>query len=284
MAIAIFRNITVEPVLFLYMLCVFMSFPLVQQLAFQKICNAEYDTESCKNLTTSQENFVHKKTSKWILYQSVSSMLPSIAASLILGSWSDKVGRKTVLILPSVGSVLLYINYMLNVGFFSLNVDYLLIGVCISGFFGGFATTLLGVFSYISDITDESQRTTRVALLESMIFLGGTVGNLIGGVLVYHSGYMAAFGLCLGLNVLIIAYVGLILPESYFPDSNQQENWALVAIHNHIKTSFHVLTKERPQHRRLNLLVIMFGILVFVLISELLRVFFIFHDLLAKWV
>ncbi|XP_022792841.1 proton-coupled folate transporter-like [Stylophora pistillata] len=219
---------------------IFMSFPLVQQRAFQKICNAEYDTESCSNLTTSQENFVHKKTSKWILYQSVSSMLPSIAVSLILSSWSGKVGGKTVLILPSIGSVLLYINYMLNVGFFSLNVDCLLIESCISGFFGGFATAFLGVFSYKSDITDESQHTTRVAVLESMIFSGGTVCNLIGGVLVEHGGYMAAFGLCLGLNVLIIAYVGLILPESYFPDSNQQENWALVAVHNHIKASFKV--------------------------------------------
>lgn len=271
MAIVVnFRNITVEPVLFFYMLCVFMSFPLVQQLAFRKICNAEYDAETCKNLTKSQENFVQKKTSNWILYQSVAVMLPSIAASLILGSWSDKVGRKIVLILPSVGNVLLYINYMLNVGFFSLDVNYILIGVCISGFFGGFATTLLGVFSYISDITDKSQRTMRVAVLESMTFMGGTVGNLIGGVLVEHGGFMVAFGLCLGLNVLIITYVSFILPESYFPDLNQQGNWALVAVHNHLKASFHVLTKERPQHRRLNLLVIMFGILVFILISELL--------------
>ena len=268
MAIADFRKITVEPVLFFYMLCVFMSFPLVQQLAFKKICHAKYDAETCKNLTKSQEDVVHQETSKWILHQSIALMLPSIAASLILGSWSDKVGRKTVLILPSIGSVLLFTNYILNVAYFSLDVNYILIGVCISGFFGGFATTLLGVFSYISDITDKSQRTVRVAILESMIFLGGTVGNLIGGVLVEHQGFMAAFGLCLGLNVLVILYVSLILPESYFPEGDQEGNWALVAVHNHLKASFQVLTKQRPQHQRLNLLVIMFGVLFFILISE----------------
>ncbi|KAJ7365289.1 hypothetical protein OS493_005392 [Desmophyllum pertusum] len=156
---------------------------------------------------------------------------------------------------------------MLNVAYFSLDVNYMLIGVCISGFFGGFATTLLGVFSYISDITDKSQRTVRVAVLESMMYMGGTVGNLISGPLVEHGGFMAAFGLCLGSNVLVIAYVSVILPESHFPEGNQEGGWALVAVHNHLKASFRVLTKKRSQHRRLNLLVILFGILVFILIT-----------------
>ena len=272
MAFLDFRKITVEPVLFFYMLCTFMSYPLVQQLAFKKICQDKYDAEICQNLTKSEEDFVHEKTSKWILYQSISLMVPSIAASLILGSWSDKVGRKIVLILPSVGSVLLYINYMLNLGYFSLDVNFILIGVCISGFFGGFTTTLLGVFSYISDISDKSQRTLRVAILESMIFLGGTVGNLVGGALVEHQGFMAAFGLCLGLNVLVILYVSLILPESYFPEGDLEEKWALVAVHNHIKASFRVLTKQRPQHQRLNLLVVLFGVLPCIVIGEYLLV------------
>ena len=262
------RKITVEPVLFSYMLCMFMAFPLIQQVAFKKICHEKYDDEICKNLSKSQEDFVHQKTSKWILYQSVSLTLPSIVASLILGSWSDKVGRKVILILPSIGSVLLYINYILNVAFYSLNVNYLLIGVCISGLFGGFATTLLGVFSYISDITDKSQRTLRVSVLESMVFLGGTVGNFIGGVLVDNGGFIPAFGLCLALNVLIILYVSLLLPESYFPQGDQGGNWALVAVHNHLKASFQVLTKRRAQHKRLNLLVIIFGILFFFLLSK----------------
>lgn len=259
-------RVTVEPVLFFYMLCIFMSFPLLQQLAFKKICRSKYDDAICKNLTKTQEDFVHKETSKWILYQSVSLTLPSIFASLIFGSWSDKVGRKVILTLPSVGSVLLYINYILNVVYFSLDVNFLLIGVCISALFGGFATTLLGVFSYISDVTDKSQRTLRVAILESMIFLGGTVGNLIGGVLVDHGGFSTAFGLCLALNIVIILYITFLLPESYFPQGNQEGNWALVAVHNHLKASFQVLTMRRPKHQRLNLLVIIFGIFSFLII------------------
>lgn len=78
-----------------------------------------------------------------------------IVVLLIFGFWLDKVGCKIVFILLFVGSVLFYINYMLNVGFFLLNVDYLLIGVCILGFFGGFVIIFFGVFLYIFDIIDE---------------------------------------------------------------------------------------------------------------------------------
>ena len=265
MACAYLRKVTVEPVLFLYMFCLFMTFPILHQLAFQKICQENYGAERCRrlsgpNLTKSEENFVQSKTSKWILYQSVALTLPSIATSLILGSWSDQVGRKVILLLPCGGSVLLYASHILNVVFFSANVNYLLIGVFISGFFGGFATVLLGVFSYISDVTDKSNRTVRVAVLESMIFLGGTVGGLIGGVLVDHSGYVAAFGLALGMNVLVIFHLGCFLSESFFPQERQENKWALVAVHNHIKASFRVMTKARPLHRRMNILVITFGI------------------------
>jgi len=99
-----------------------------------------------------------------------------------------------------------------------------------------------------------------------MVFLGGTVGNFIGGVLVDNGGFIPAFGLCLALNVLIILYVSLLLPESYFPQGDQGGNWALAAVHNHLKASFQVLTKCRAQHKRLNLLVITFGILFFFLL------------------
>ena len=264
------RRITVEPVLFLYMFCLFMSFPLIQQLAFKKICLEKYDTGTCKNLTKADENFVQEHTSEWILHQSIALAVPSIFASLIFGSWSDKVGRKLILVLPSVGGALLYVSHILNSVFMSLNVNVIIIGVFISGLFGGYATTLLGVFSYMSDITDKVQRTSRIAVLESMIFLGATAGNLLGGVLVDHGSFMAAFGVCLAVNLITILYVWLLLPESYFPQDDQEVKCSLIVVHayNHLKKAFQVLTKQRPRHQRRNLLVVMFGAMSIVLISR----------------
>lgn len=261
-------RMTVEPVLFLYMFCFFMSFPLIQQLAFKKICLEKYDTETCKNLTKADEDFVQGHTSQWILHQSIALAVPSIFASLIYGSWSDKAGRKLILVLPSIGGALLYVSHILNSVFMSLDVNLILIGVFISGLFGGFATTLLGVFSYISDITDKVQRTSRIAVLESMTFLGATAGNLLGGVLVDHGSFMAAFGVCLAVNLITILYIWFLLPESYFPEDDREVKCSLIVVHvyNHLKKSLQVLTKQRPRHQRRNVLVVIFGAMSFVLI------------------
>ena len=262
------RQITVEPVLFTFMLSMFMTFPLLQQLAFKKICQNDFGTDACKNLTKANEDTVQSKTSHWILYQSLAFTLPSILSSLIFGSWSDKVGRKFTLVLPLIGAVLQAVNSLLNVAYMSLDVNFLIIGVFLGGCFGGFATLLLSVFSYMADITDKASRTLRVGILESMIFLGGTVGELIGGVLVDHSGYMAAFGLAVSLNALAIIYTCFVLRESYSPQEVQERNWVLLALPNHLKKVFHAVIKERPQHKRLSLFLLL-GVFTIIILSML---------------
>ncbi|XP_031554603.1 solute carrier family 46 member 3-like [Actinia tenebrosa] len=262
----IFRNITVEPVLFLYMFCTFMSFPLLQQLAYRKICQEKLNETSCENLTKTQRDGVQEDTSNWMVYQSVALGVPSIAASLVYGSWSDSVGRKFIMILPPIGNALMNINYLLNVHFFQVNVNYLLIGIVISGFFGGYATVLSSVFSYIADVSDKSSRTLRISILESMVFLGASGGEMVAGVLLDSSGFMAAFGLALAINVCIILYVSLWLRESYFPTDQVHAN-PLIKLHSHIKNVLTVLFKARDEDQRLYLLVVLFGALPIVLIN-----------------
>lgn len=266
------RLISVEPVLFVYMFCLFLSFPVLQQLTFKKICLKKFNGTICSNLHLqgfkTQNEQVASGTSQWILYQSIALAVPSIFASLVYGSWSDRVGRRMVMILPPVGNVLLNINYLLNVHFFSLDVNYLLIGIIISGFFGGFATVILSVFAYISDISSKTDRTLRVGLLESMIFFGATAGNLIGGVILQYSGFMAAFGLALALNICMILYICFILQESYHPPDRYAGGWSLVMVHEHFKKGVDVIVKRRPNSDRLHLVVLLFIVFAFNIIGK----------------
>lgn len=243
-----------------------MSFPLLQQLAYRKICEEKFNETTCKNLTKTQRDVVQEDTSNWMVYQSVALGVPSIAASLVYGSWSDSVGRKIIMVLPPIGNVLMNINFLLNVHFFQANVNYILIGIVVSGFFGGYATVLSSVFSYIADITDKTSRTLRIAILESMVFLGASGGEMVAGVLLDNSGFMAAFGLTIAINVCIILYVRLWLQESYFPTDQVQSN-PLVKLNRHIKNVWTVLSKARDEDKRLYLLAILFGALPIVLIS-----------------
>ena len=258
----ILRQITVEPVLFTYMFCIFLSFPVLQQLAFKKICHENFNETVCTNIRhkdfTTQNEQVASATSQWILYQSIGLAIPSIFASLVFGSWSDRVGRRIVMILPPVGGLLLNINYLLNVHFFLLNVNYLLFGIIISGFFGGFATVLLSVFAYISDISSKTERTLRVGLLEAMLFFGATISNLVGGVLLEYSGFMAPFGLALALNICIMLYICFILQESYHPPDRYEGGWSLIVLHEHFKNGVDVICKKRSGSNRLHLNILLF--------------------------
>ena len=251
-----------EPVLFMFMLCTFLKFPVNQQLIFRKTCIQLYNESFCANNFTrkacgqslsEQENAVQRSSSEWIFYNTVAYSVPSIISSLLLGSWSDKFGRKVTIVLPLIGLGIEAISSILNVHFYEASPVYLLYGNILSGVFGGFSTLLMAVFSYMADVTkDKSNRTLRIGLLESMTFVGGATGELISGVLIENLGFMAPFIIILSLIVIVIIYIVLVLRESYFP--NQQSRFfSLDTFHG----SFKVWVKLRPQNDRMHLLLLL---------------------------
>ena len=92
-----------------------------------------------------------------MLYSTLISSLPCIPSSMILGSWSDKHGRKPILILPIIGSLLCQVAYLLNV----------------------FFKTMLAVNLYIAATTSESSRTGRIAVMHVITTAGYTLENLL---------------------------------------------------------------------------------------------------------
>ncbi|CAB3983511.1 solute carrier family 46 member 3-like [Paramuricea clavata] len=258
----IFRQVTVEPVLFVFMLCTFLKDPVNQQLIFRKTCIQLYNESFCADNFTrkacgkslsEQENAIQKSSSEWIFYNSVAYSVPSIISSLLLGSWSDKFGRKVAILLPLIGLSIEAISSILNAHFYDASPVYLLYGNILSGIFGGFSTILMALFSYMADITkDKSNRTLRIGLLESMTFVGGATGELISGVLIEKLGFMAPFITILSLITIIIFYILFVLKESYFP--NQQSRFfSLDTFHGSLK----VWIKHRPQNNRIHLLLLL---------------------------
>ena len=255
------RLITVEPVLFLFMLSVFLVTPLQEQLIYKKICHSKYNETVCKNLKTDdryvkEESYVQKQTSNWSMYLRVTTTIPSMLAAMILGPCSDKIGRKFSLILPLIGTMLEAACLILNSYYLSWDVSIMCIGGIIAGFSGSYATLLMAVFSYMADVSSEKSRTLRVALLESMIFLGGCVGELVGGVLVDHAGFFVAFSLAVGLYLLNLLYVIFILQESYHPQEKLRLSHVLCD-YKHLVNSVRVFTKKRQNRLRSKLILLM---------------------------
>ena len=265
LSLAMARLVTVEPVLFAFMFCIFLVFPLQEQLIYKKICDSKFNSTVCKNLKTGKrygklESIVQKETSNWMLYTNMATTFPSMVAAMILGPCSDKVGRKYILLFPLIGGVIEGTALILNSYYMQWDVSAILVGVIISGFFGNYATILMAVFAYISDISAEKSRTLRVSLLESMVFIGGAFGELVGGLLVDNAGFFIAFSLACGVHVLNLLYVASILQESYKPPEKLQLKEAIFNWKN-ISNSVALFTKKRPNRLREKLILLLLAFL-----------------------
>ncbi|XP_033127734.1 proton-coupled folate transporter-like [Anneissia japonica] len=210
------KQVTVEPVLFLFMTSLMMQVPVTQLLLLKKVCLSHHDESMCQELIEHPqlENQVQSEASHWILKLNLAMNIPGAIMSTILGAASDKVGRRTVIAIPLIGACLASVNFVINAFYMDLPIRYLLISSLSLGFCGGIGTCYVALASYITDITDSSNRTKRFGLLESMMFLGGTTGLFLAGSIAQRIGISAVYGCCFLLNLTAIGYVASILPES----------------------------------------------------------------------
>ncbi|VUZ45431.1 unnamed protein product [Hymenolepis diminuta] len=99
---------------------------------------------------------------------------------LFLGSWSDRHGRKTVILLSLVGQVLTCIcfslSYIPDIGYIPGGATCLLVGAFIYGMSGKSNTFLVGASSYVTDCSTVEERTRLLSRLIGVGFFGNCVG------------------------------------------------------------------------------------------------------------
>ena len=223
--ISILQSITVEPVLFLYMYVTFTGFVTAQALVYDKACYTNYNTTVCDNLKNKtfkeQEDSVQKMTSHWLMYMNLAMGIPSLfIVGLILGPWGDKVGRKIPVICPLIGQILTGISYTLNAYYFHASIVYMLIGNVLNGLFGGYIAALMANYSYIAHVSSLETKTVRIGILEGMIFLSGTIGTALSGIMLDKTSYVFVFILITGVSFVALIYT-LLRVENIKPDRTE---------------------------------------------------------------
>lgn len=216
------RDVTVEPVLFLYMFAANVVFPTLQALTYHKVCVQKFNASFCdqlKNVTFQQQNpdendYVQSTTSHWILLANVAMTIPAcFTVVLFLGSFGDKVGRKFPVVLPIIGAIVQALACLFNAAYPAAPLALLLIGPLLSGMCGGIIACLMGVFSYVTHIASAESKTMRIGIVESMIFMAGTLGVFLSGVMLDGTSFTFVFGFSAALLGLALIYVLLWLDD-----------------------------------------------------------------------
>lgn len=141
--------------------------------------------------------------------------LCSFFSAPFLGKWSDKIGRRPVLIISILSTAL---GWFLFAG--AKNLIWLFLGRTIDGLAAGNFSTAQ---SYLADISkDEKERTQNLGSLGAIFGIGFIIGPMLGGLLSSISNRFPFWvvGFLALINVLLVF---LFLPESLKQKSRQEK-------------------------------------------------------------
>lgn len=270
-----FKAITVEPVIFCYAFGIILHVPVIQQYIHKRLSREKglvYNTSdsrsSCEPFpmaraidTFKLQRQVQSEASYMQLGLVLSASTPSLLVALILGAWSDHIGRRKAMGLPLFGSAI-ETALVLVVMYFELPVTSFLIGGFIVGCFGSFPTMVLSVFSYIADITNESQRAFRLGVLEAIAFLSGMCSHLASGYLIDNMGFRTPYWMLLFLHTFALFYVVFILPESRNPTAEERSKFKFFST-SHVIAIASIFTRKRHGgHWRMAILMVISGFMI----------------------
>lgn len=142
--------------------------------------------------------------------------LMQFVASPVLGSLSDRFGRRPVLLVSLLGAGLDYLLMAM-----APNLGWLFAGRVIAGLTGASITV---ASSYMADISDDSNRSANFGLIGAAFGLGFIVGPALGG-LMGGWGPMAPFFAAAFFNLLNFAFGFFVLPESLPANLRRRIDW-----------------------------------------------------------
>ncbi|KAI5479857.1 MFS transporter [Pseudohyphozyma bogoriensis] len=148
------------------------------------------------------------------------TLMMGLLSALTTGYWgalSDRIGRRPILALSLLGTLLMDSIFLLAVNYHStLGYRFLLLGPMFDGLLGGLSTAQATTNAYVSDCTDPGSRARIFSVVSGILFAGIALGPTVGSLLLQipNASILAPFYLALCLHSFYLVVVLLILPES----------------------------------------------------------------------
>jgi DHA1 family tetracycline resistance protein-like MFS transporter len=150
----------------------------------------------------------------WVgVLESVYALCAFIAAPF-LGSFSDRFGRKPILVISVLGSAAGYVMFGIGGALWVLLVSRIIDGLT--------AGDMPVMFAYLADITAPEDRAKRYGLLGALGGIGTMVGPAIGAFLATISLSAPVFATA-AIAALIGVLSAVVLPESLKPENRSKE-------------------------------------------------------------
>ena len=138
--------------------------------------------------------------------------------SPILGAWSDRFGRRRIILLSCFGLGVDYVVMAL-----APNLSWLFLGRIISGIT---ASNISTAYAYVTDVTPPEKRSKPFGYVSAAFGLGFVIGPALGGYL-GNSNLRAPFWAAAILSLLNSLYGFFVLPESLPKERRAKSAWQM---------------------------------------------------------
>ncbi|XP_025202225.1 uncharacterized protein LOC112599518 isoform X2 [Melanaphis sacchari] len=274
------QNITVEPMLFPYLIASILVILANQNLNIQKACRVELKlgSEVCdalenkdqnSTLLTDSEITVQKLVADMLIWQTIlQSSVPAVFV-MFLGSWSDRNRlRRPCMLLPVYGEIVRNVGLLLCVHFFdelSMNITGLWqsLPIAITGYW---TVIYMAVFSYVGDHSTDQNKSLRVGLVNLTMAMSLPIGTGLSGILYRAIGFSGVYIISLILCCISIwmGYIFVHDTKQIKLDSGKKQKksyWNRIKFFfslNHLIDAFKVTFKKEKNNRRMKVIALTF--------------------------
>lgn len=192
-------------------LCQIKSYPLLIQ-SFSSICR--HPCRENKSLEHPLLQEAQSQAALKMLQFTLASSLPAVVVNLLIGTYSDYLGRRMLFIAPIIGLLCRCAGETLVVKL-ALSLDWMFPGIVVYALCGNYFSLLMAVNAYNADNTPASKNRTSSLVLTSMVAsMGILVGELSSGYFIEAAGYFYPFLTVTLIFLGSLVFVVLLLKES----------------------------------------------------------------------
>ncbi len=260
-------NFAPDVILLVFRISESMLEPSVVMYMYHSICLREYNSDMaiCKDLREhpDEEDHVQELASSYIVAYRLLWNFPALFLALFCGAWTDRVGRRFSVVWPCLGTSLAVMLYLVSTLDPMTLFPIALLGAAVRGAFGGTAIVLMGVQSYVSDISSDEGRTSRLGILLAMNYFGNVAGFSLMGALLSAFGFEVVFCVVMTLQVLCIVGALFFLADTRnLTIEYKEQKSRFLFSSSHVKDSINVLLRKRENNKRTHLWLLLLTVVV----------------------
>ncbi|XP_059139022.1 proton-coupled folate transporter-like [Physella acuta] len=203
------------------------------------------------------ESPVQARSATFLMIYRILVSVPAVFLGLFCGAWSDRTGRKLPMMIPSLGSILAVLLYMIGIVMVQHTLMIIMVGALVQGILGKSSVITMAVNSYISDTTFKEDRTRKLGKLLAMNFFGLFIGSLLAGALQDIANLQTTLVVVSVFHAASVLTVVLCMEESMHDkmpsgegfDGHYSRNPPLFSLQS-VKDSVRALVKPREEGKR----------------------------------